>query len=382
MGNSARSAVNHMGDGNNLRVGVIFGGRSSEHEVSLSSARNVLDALLEAGYTVIPIGIAPRGNWLTADPMRQLSDIAESGAPVIAEDAQTDLSPQTDTWAMLPHASSDGRLPALDVIFPVLHGTYGEDGTLQGLLEMANLPYVGCGVLSSAVAMDKEMAKKLFASAGLLQTPSLLVMRPEWRDGPSEITATVESQLAYPLFIKPANLGSSVGVTKASNRAELGDAIDTACLYDRKVIVEQAVPNAREIEVSVLGNDQPVASVPGEIIPGSEFYDYDAKYISDTSQLIIPAPLTDAQTAHAKDCAVRAFKAVNGSGLARVDFLLDDKTGALYLNELNTLPGFTRISMYPKLWEASGVSFSELVRKLVGLAMERFDDKQQNRTTR
>ena len=274
------------------------------------------------------------------------------------------------------------RLPAIDVMFPVLHGPYGEDGTVQGLLEMANLPYVGCGVLSSAAAMDKAVAKKLFEAAGLPQTPSLLVLRPDWNKDASHIIGEIEAQLPYPLFVKPANMGSSVGVTKARTRTELCDAIDYACQFDRKVIVEQAVANAREIEVSVLGNDRPVASLPGEIIPGADFYDYDAKYVDDTSELVIPAPLTTEQTAQVRDYAVRAFQAVDGTGLARVDFLLDDETGVMYLNELNTMPGFTRISMYPKLWEASGLSYADLVRRLVDLAIERFADKQLNRTTR
>ena len=361
------------------RVGVIFGGRSSEHEVSLSSAQNVVNALQGAGHTVVPIGIAPSGQWLTGERARLLGEGSTAGAVL------TDpLEHQEDvgSWAMLPHNNADTQLPAIDVIFPVLHGPYGEDGTVQGLLEMANLPYVGCGVLSSAAAMDKAVAKKLFAAAGLKQTPSQVVMRTRWEADPQAIIGQTETQLDYPLFVKPANMGSSVGVTKARNRAELRDAIDTACIYDRKVIVEQAVPNAREIEVSVLGNDSPEASVPGEIIPGSDFYDYDAKYVDDSSQLVIPAPLTSEQTASVREMAVLAFQAVEGSGLARVDFLIDDATGEIYLNELNTMPGFTRISMYPKLWEASGVNYAELVDRLLDLAVERYADRQRNRTTR
>lgn len=365
---------------------MIYGGRSSEHEVSLASAKNVMDALHKAGYDVVPIGISPKGQWLTGEEVRRLTTdkaSAQSGMRGADEpDAVDDADSAAGTWALLPHGSRDARLPAIDVIFPVLHGPYGEDGTVQGLLEMANIPYVGCGVLGSAAAMDKAVAKKLFESAGLHQTPSLVFVRREWQRDSGEIIGDIEAQLAYPLFVKPANLGSSVGITKARDRRQLCDAIDIACQYDRKIIVEQAVPNAREIEVSVLGNDRPVASLPGEIIPGGEFYDYDAKYVSDTSQLIIPAKLTTEQTAQIRDNAIRAFQAVDGSGLARVDFLLDDKSGVIYLNELNTMPGFTRISMYPKLWEASGISYAELVSRLVDLAMERFADKQQNRTTR
>jgi D-alanine-D-alanine ligase len=362
-----------------VRVGVIYGGRSGEHEVSLSSAQNVMNALQEAGYDVIPIGIAPSGRWLTGDQVRRLGS---SDASRTSDGLENESQTSTDAWALLPHDAGDERLPAVDVIFPVLHGPYGEDGTVQGLLEMANLPYVGCGVLSSAVSMDKAVAKKLFDAAGLRQTPSLHVLRGDWNRDASHEIGEIEAQLNYPLFVKPANLGSSVGVSKARNRSQLCEAIEVACQYDRKVLVEQAVPNAREIEVSVLGNDQPVASLPGEIIPGADFYDYDAKYIDDSSELVIPAPLTREQTAQVRDHAVRAFQAVEGTGLARVDFLLDDASGEIYLNELNTMPGFTRISMYPKLWEASGISYATLVSRLVDLAMERFADKQQNRTTR
>ena len=270
----------------------------------------------------------------------------------------------------------------MDVVFPVLHGPYGEDGAIQGLLEMANIPYVGCGVLGSAAAMDKIIAKKLFTIAGINQTPALKVMRPIWRSNPSEVIDDVEAQVSYPVFVKPANMGSSIGIAKAENRSELNDALDTACLYDSKLVIEEAVPNARDIEVSILGNNLPVASIPGEIIPSGEFYDYDAKYVDDTSELIIPAPLSKEQTIHIRDLAVRAFQAVEGSGLARVDFLVDGKSGEIYLNEINTMPGFTRISMYPKLWEASGIPYSELVSRLVDLAVERHNDRQQNSTGR
>ena len=365
-----------------LRVGVIFGGRSSEHEVSLSSANNVMDALQKAGHTVVPIGITPHGRWLTGrDPLRQLTDAASPDGTDgnAAQQAASVAAP--DNWALLPHPVRGQQLPAIDVIFPVLHGPFGEDGTVQGLLEMANIPYVGCGVLSSAVGMDKAVAKQIFAAEGIRQTPTRVVIRPVWQDRPDSVVADVEGHLTYPLFVKPANMGSSVGVSKTRNRSELKQAIDIACRYDRKIIVEQAVPNAREIEVSVLGNDDVIASVPGEIIPGSEFYDYAAKYIDVTSQLLIPAPLSAEQTQSVQDTAVRAFRAIDGTGLARVDFLLDDQSGELYLNELNTMPGFTRISMYPKLWEASGISYPELVDRLIRLALERFDDKQQNQTT-
>ncbi|MEZ4582164.1 MAG: D-alanine--D-alanine ligase family protein [Caldilineaceae bacterium] len=363
-----------MNNGRKLRVGVLFGGRSGEHEVSLNSARNVMDALQRAGHTVIPIGIGRSGRWLTGgDPMARLSDGLTGDAGPVNGREQT-------SWALLPQAGTREALPELDVIFPVLHGTYGEDGTVQGLLEMANIPYVGCGVLASAVAMDKLVAKQLFAQAGLVQVAYVGVRRRQWRADPNAVVATVEHALDYPVFVKPANLGSSVGVSKARNRAELATALDLAAAYDAKIVVEAAVPHAREIEVSVLGNDAPEASVPGEIVPGNEFYDYAAKYVSDNSRLIIPAALDDATTAYVRAMAVRAFQAVDATGLARVDFLLDDRSGEIFLNELNTMPGFTRISMYPKLWEASGVSYPELVDRLLALALEHYAERQENST--
>ncbi len=371
-------------DRRNIRVGVVFGGRSSEHEVSLASARNVMEALRQAGYTVIPIGITRAGRWLTGgDPLALLGEQAASpnGHSTHGE-ARPETSLVPGRWSLLPRERQGEPLPTVDVIFPVLHGPYGEDGTIQGLLEMANLPYVGCGVLASAVAMDKDVAKRLFAAAGLCQTPSRVLYRRAWRARPDALVAEVEASLGYPLFVKPANLGSSVGVSKAHDRTELAAAIELACAYDAKVLVEAAVPNAREIEVSVLGNHEPMASVPGEIIPGHEFYDYEAKYLDDSSQLLIPAPLTPEQVAHVQELALRAFRAVEASGLARVDFLLDDATGTFYLNEINTMPGFTRISMYPKLWEASGIPYPELVDRLVQLALERYEERQQNRTSR
>lgn len=364
-----------MNSGRSLRVGVLFGGRSGEHQVSLNSARNVMDALQRAGHSVIPIGISPAGRWLIGgDPMAQLAD----GMDRTTVDG-TDLEEQT-SWALLPHANPTNALPEIDVIFPVLHGTYGEDGTVQGLLEMANIPYVGCGVLASAVAMDKLVAKQLFAQASLAQVPYAGVRRTRWRQAPDVVLDELEAGLDYPVFVKPANLGSSVGVSKAANRAELAAALDFAATYDQKVIVEAAVPHAREIEVSVLGNDAPAASVPGEIVPGNEFYDYDAKYVNDNSRLIIPADLDADATAYVRAMAIRAFQTIDGSGLARVDFLMDDATGAIYLNEVNTMPGFTRISMYPKLWEASGISYPELVDRLLTLALERYAERQENST--
>lgn len=411
--------------GRAMRVGVLFGGRSGEHEVSLASARNVMDALERAGHTVVPLGITPQGQWLTHnDPMHQLSngryralagspsDIATSDtttsdgmnsanndhtllpgiAPALASGQQRngayayEQSVRTasayNTWSLLPQATHQEPLPEIDIIFPVLHGTYGEDGTVQGLLEMANLPYVGCGVLSSAVAMDKVMAKQIFAHAGLRQIEYMVVMRRRWQQQPDEIVRQIEAELPYPLFVKPANLGSSVGVSKARNQEELNGALDLASEYDRKVLIEAAVANARELEVSVLGNDDPLVSVAGEVISSHEFYDYSAKYLDESSRLLIPADIDQDLLAEIQSMAKTAFQVADCSGLARVDFLLDNQTQTLYLNEINTMPGFTESSMYPKLWEASGLSYPALVDRLLTLGIERYEDQAQNSTTR
>lgn len=383
-------------NGRPLRIGVVFGGRSSEHEVSLASARNVMDALTQAGHTVVPIGITPEGRWLTSkDPMKLLtqtqdadssnadSDGADSDATDHSSVASDSAASENESWALLPHHAEDAPLPAIDVLWPVLHGPYGEDGTIQGMLEMANLPYVGCNVLASAVCMDKAMAKVIFAAAGLPQVPWLVVMRNHWQQSPEMVLSEVEEKLGdYPFFVKPANLGSSVGISKARNRDELSKALTLAARYDRKLLVEVAVPNAREIEVSILGNDEPIASVPGEIKPGNDFYDYAAKYLDDNSDLIIPANLNEELIERIQIMAIQAFKAVDATGLARVDFLMDRVRETVYLNEINTMPGFTRISMYPKLFEASGVSYPALADKLVKLALQRYADRQMNQTSR
>jgi D-alanine-D-alanine ligase len=354
------------------RVGVLFGGRSSEHEVSLASAGNVMDALRTAGHEVVPIGITPQGRWLPEPDA--LARLATKAA------AELNGATSQSAWGLLPHDDANHALPQIDVIFPVLHGPYGEDGTVQGLLEMANLPYVGSGVLASACGMDKDVAKRLFAGAGLPQVAYVTLLRPAWRDDPDAGLDAVEAALSYPLFVKPANLGSSVGISKAHNRRQLAEALDLAARFDRKLLVEAAVPHARELEVSVLGNDDPIASIPGEIVPGNEFYDYNAKYIDDNSNLLIPAPLDAGAVRQLQAYAVRAFAALDCTGLARVDFLMNGATGELFLNEINTMPGFTRISMYPKLWEASGISYPELVDRLVRLALERYADRQENST--
>jgi D-alanine-D-alanine ligase len=274
----------------------------------------------------------------------------------------------------------------VDVIFPVLHGTFGEDGTIQGLLELADIPYVGAGVLGSAAGMDKDIMKSLFIAAGIPIVKHVTILRSAWESDPKKVQKRVESKLTYPVFVKPANLGSSVGISKAHNRKELGPAIEEAARFDRKIVIEQGVggkkEKAREIECSVLGNDEPVASVPGEIVPGKEFYDYTAKYVDEGSQLIIPAKLTKAETKKVQELAVAAFQAVDCSGLARVDFLMDPKTRKIFLNEINTMPGFTSISMYPKLWAASGVEYADLIDRLIQLGIERHEDKKKNQYTR
>jgi D-alanine-D-alanine ligase len=374
--------------GTRYRVGVLFGGRSSEHEVSLASARNVMDALRQAGHEVVPIGITQAGRWLPQpDAWLRLTAAASGEKIERLGDWRLEIGQETASTHNLPISQSPSlpigaSLPPVDVIFPVLHGPYGEDGTVQGLLEMANVPYVGSGVLGSAVAMDKDVARKLFACHGLPQVRYLAVRRHEWRAAPDSVISRVEAELTYPLFVKPANMGSSVGVSKARNRTQLTEAITLATQYDRKLLVEAAVPNAREIEVSVLGNDAPVASIAGEIIPGNEFYDYNAKYESEGSQLLIPARLDDATMLQVRGLAVRAFQALECEGLARVDFLVDGETGAIFLNEINTMPGFTRISMYPKLWEASGIAYPDLVHRLLELALARYVERQENSTGR
>jgi D-alanine-D-alanine ligase len=341
-------------------VAVLFGGRSGEHEISLASAQHVMAALDPAKYDVEPIGIDRSGKWLASAQAHQLL---------------TDRQPFEGHEAAraLAAIGASGTRP-VDVVFPVLHGTYGEDGSLQGFLEMAGFPYVGCGVLASALAMDKVMSKRVFREQGLPITEYTWFRADEWSAAKQ---GEVEQACGYPCFVKPANLGSSVGVSKAHDAAELETAVRTAARYDTKIVVERAVPEAREIECSVLGNDQPRASVPGEVVPSREFYDYAAKYVDGTSQLLIPAPLEAEMDAHIQETAVRAFQAVDCSGMARVDFLLNRTTGELFLNELNTIPGFTAISMYPKLWEASGLAVGDLVDQLIQLALERHQQRAQ-----
>ena len=361
--------------GKKIRVGVIFGGKSGEHEVSLTSAKNVIEAIDKNKYEVAPIGIAKSGLWLTGPKvMQQLTDQTRIPPQLAAQ-----ISPPSHSLAPFLDGSvvaSESDLGQLDVIFPVLHGPMGEDGTVQGFLELADVPYVGCGVMGSAAAMDKAVAKDIFRARHLPILPYQVILRRSWQKNPDLVIEQLETNLRYPMFTKPANLGSSVGVAKAKNPADLRAGLTEAAKYDRKIVAETGI-EAREIEVSILGNDEPIASIPGEIVPSREFYSYAAKYLDHSSKLIIPAPLTSAQTEQVQEIAVAAFRALDCAGLARVDFLLDKRTGEIYLNEVNTMPGFTAISMYPKLWAASGLSYPELIDRLIELAFERYADKQQ-----
>ena len=398
-----------------LRVGILFGGRSGEHEVSLLSAASVLNAIDKTKYEVVPIGITKDGRWLTAEhaekllrgeeqadksvrstqiPLRAGDPEATPGAVVLArgesvvvppEPARRDsgLAPfQTDS--NLRRASD--RAINVDVIFPVLHGTFGEDGTIQGLLELADIAYVGAGVLGSAAGMDKDIMKSLFRAAGLPIVKHVTVLRGQFERAPKKVQKLVESKLKYPVFVKPANLGSSVGISKAHDRKELGPAIAEAAKFDRKIVIEEGVGGkknkAREIECAVLGNDDPKASVAGEILPCKEFYDYDAKYLVQGSEGVIPAKITKAEMKTVQRLAIAAFQAVDCTGLARVDFLMDPQSRKIVVNEINTMPGFTAISMYPKLWAATGVTYPELIDRLIRLGIERHEDKKRNRYSR
>jgi len=377
------------------RIGIIYGGRSGEHEVSLASAAAVFKNLDPARYEAIPILIAKDGRWslpAQAPALEAAADAiaASRGQPAgeIGREAHLVAHPGGDTLLTIDRrptesAHIDAAVSglALDVVFPVLHGPYGEDGTVQGLLELANVPYVGAGVLASAVGMDKAVQKLVFAAKGLPICDYEVILDRDWRRDARGVLTRVVDRLGFPMFVKPANLGSSVGISKAKHAMELRAAITHAAEFDRKIVIEAAVPAAREIECSVLGNDDPEASVPGEIIPSREFYDYDAKYLDEGSRSVIPADLTQAQAQDVRRLAIAAFKAIDGAGMARVDFLLARESGVLYLNEVNTIPGFTTISMYAKLWDASGVPYATLLDRLIDLAIERHADKQRLRTS-
>jgi D-alanine-D-alanine ligase len=402
-----------------LRIGILFGGRSGEHEVSLLSAASILKAIDRKRYEIVPLGITKQGKWvrdaeaqrlLTGEAPRMPSGATEDDPELAIAAAVIRSGEPLRIPAPVPHApqrfttidlvasaeealaapEADANALGVDILFPVLHGTFGEDGTIQGLLEMADVAYVGSGVLGSAASMDKAVMKRLFAAAGLPQTPHLALLRSEWREDPKRCTRLIERALAYPVFVKPANLGSSVGISKVHGRGELAAAMDLAASFDRKLIIEEGVggPGAkpRELEVAVLGNDAPEASVVGEIVPGAEFYDYDAKYHSDASVPIIPAKLTKSEERQVREMAIAAFRACECSGLARVDFLMEPKRGGqrarIFLNEINTMPGFTKISMYPKLWAASGLPYKKLIDRLIELAEERQREKAETRFSR
>jgi D-alanine-D-alanine ligase len=391
-----------------LRVGIIYGGRSGEHEVSLASAASVFQNLDPERYEAVAIRIEKDGRWtLPSEPPKVmkaadviLGALTHEGSVRLqpdpgAREAHPMAHPGGDTlMAIEPSATTVDRSARdgaghgaivsgvkLDVVFPVLHGPYGEDGTVQGLLELANVPYVGAGVLASAVGMDKAQMKLVFAAKGLPICDYEVVLKRDWLRDQRAVLETLVSRLGFPVFVKPANLGSSVGISKAKHAAELRTAIALAAEFDRKIVVEAAVPHAREIEVAVLGNDDPEASVPGEIIPSGEFYDYQAKYVSDDSRTVIPAAIDEARAAEVRALAIAAFKAIDGAGMARVDFLLAGDSQVLYLNEVNTIPGFTTISMYSKMWDASGLPYARLLDRLIALAIERHAEKQQLRTS-
>lgn len=355
-----------------LRVGVIFGGRSGEHEISLMSARSVMAALDPAKYEVVPIGVTKSGHWLAGDAMLALTEGREN----VARPATLLPAPNSSSLMELGDEQpvSLSAVAQLDVIFPVMHGPYGEDGTVQGLLELAGLPYVGAGVVGSAVGMDKAVFKSVMQAHAIPVLPWRLVLSLHWQRRPDVILDEIEAAFSYPVFTKPANLGSSVGINRCVDRRTLQAGLDEAAAYDRRIVVEQGI-DARELEVAVLGNEEPVASVVGEVRPRRAFYDYVAKYVSDDSELLIPAPVTPETAAQVQTMAVEAYKAIDGAGLGRVDMLLDKDSDRLYINEINTIPGFTRISMYPKLWEASGLPYPELLERLIDLALERHEVK-------
>jgi D-alanine-D-alanine ligase len=370
-----------------IRVGLVFGGRSGEHEVSLASAQSVMANLDSGKYEVVPIAITHSGSWLLGTEPAQMLSLAShhqstTDDPPTIQTTTVTLTGDPNVRHLIPIHSDEPLHDngALDVILPVLHGTYGEDGALQGLLEMADLPYVGCGVLGSALGMDKEKMKMIFQTLDLPIVDYLVYRRSEWERSPHTVLDGVEARLGYPCFVKPVNLGSSVGINKAHNREELDHALRVAAEYDRKIIIEHAI-ECRELECGVLGNDEPLASVVGEVVSSNEFYDYNAKYIDNKSQVVIPANIPQATAEEVRRQSIQAFLALDLSGLSRVDFFLEKHSGQVYINEVNTLPGFTQISMYPKLWEASGLPFSELLDRLIELAIERHQDRLRNRTS-
>jgi D-alanine-D-alanine ligase len=357
-----------------LRIAVLFGGRSGEHEVSLMSAQSVLSVLDPARYDVYQIGITHEGAWLTGEHARDLMERGETKTLMPCTILSDPSRPGLYSLGHTGGGSALELITILDVVFPVLHGTFGEDGTLQGLLELADLAYIGAGVTASSVGMDKGVFKDVMRANQISTVESIIVLRSEIERNIENVIQQAESVASYPLFIKPANLGSSVGITKCNNRSDLGEGLIEAAAYDRRVLVERGV-DAHEIEVSVLGNDRPLASVPGEVVPSREFYSYEAKYVDGTSNLLIPAPFPTDVTNQIREMAVRAYSAIDCAGMARVDFFVEKITNEIFLNEINTIPGFTSISMYPKLWEATGTTYASLVDRLVELALERKSDR-------
>lgn len=365
--------------GDKIRVGVLFGGRSAEHEVSVSSARSMLAAIDSDKYELVMVGISKQGRWLTAGDTKKLltagqGQVEEEGLVPVALD-------YLGTRELIGQGGAAVE-QAIDVIFPVLHGPYGEDGTMQGLLELADVAYVGAGVVGSAVGMDKELMRRVFKAEGLPQVDYQVVRRSRWEKDRAAVVAELEAHFDYPVFVKPVSLGSSVGVGKASDGDGLEQAIDEAAQYDYKVMVEAEAADCKEVEVAILGNEEPAASVVGEIVPGNEFYDYEAKYIDDNSDLIIPARVSPKTQEAIRAMGIKAFQAVEAWGLSRVDFFVREGDEAIFINEINTMPGFTPISMYPKLWEASGIGYGELIDRLIGLGVERHEDKRKTKTVR
>jgi len=378
-----RSAVRMT---NKIRVGLIFGGKSGEHEISLASAQSVARTLDKNKYDLVLIGVTKEGRWITGgNALKQLAAI--SPTPLLApesENANGGVSAPINSVELVPTGVSavtaQSPLATIDVAFPLVHGPFGEDGTLQGLLDLADIPYVSAGVAASAVGMDKALMKAVFRAHSLPILDWLVILRRDWEAQPDDAIYRVESVLGYPCFVKPANLGSSVGVTKAHQRDELIEALRVAAQYDRKLIAERAAQNAREIECSVLGNDDPIASIPGEVIPKREFYDYAAKYDNEAgTELIVPADLSPQIARNVQEIAIRAFKAIDACGMARVDFFLERGANRLLLNEINTIPGFTSVSMYPRMWQKTGISYADLIDRLIQLALERHADKRKSK---
>jgi D-alanine-D-alanine ligase len=369
--------------GKKIRVGLVFGGRSGEHEVSIASAMSVYNALDKSRYEVILIGIDKTGRWLLPDPKILLAQAHDPMSIDLGKmSGSYGLAPAGGETQMIPMEKTSAPPQHFDIVLPILHGTFGEDGTIQGMLEMAQIPYVGSGVLGSAMGMDKEVAARLFNAAGIPTVPSMCVRKHEFLADPEAIEATLTKAFDFPFFVKPANAGSSVGVHKVKSREGIRAALADAFSFDLKVLAQNAI-DARELEVSVLGNENPKASIVGEIVPRHEFYSYEAKYIDENgAELKIPAENLPEETREkARAWAVQAFKTLECKGLARVDFFLDRKKGDLYLNEINTIPGFTRISMYPKMWEASGLGYAQLLDELIRLAMDDFEKRRALRVT-